>query len=272
VHRRGHRGPRGVVAASVVALVSVVAACGDDRGSADAPRTGPLTPLDPERIPEAQRTAVERLGAAADPDVPGAHGGHDGHGAGHGDHAGPVTTVELPAGDRPTFDAQWAAARAAAGALATVADAEAAGYVQSAAPGPGVGAHFVDWTLVDAPFDPARPAMLLYDLDAPGRPLVGFSYWLLSDAAPEGFAGPNDEWHQHTGLCVVNGWVDREMSSGSEGCAGTYLGGADLWMLHAWVVPGHENRWGDFAVFNPALCPSNADTPDVLRCPSEPAL
>ena len=98
--------------------------------------------------------------------------------------------------------------------------------------------------------------------------LVGFSYWLRSEGGPPAwFAGPNDTWHQHTGLCVVNGWVDREMSGGPDACAGTILGGADLWMLHAWVVEGWENRWGDFAVMNPSLCPPVEGTPELARCP-----
>ncbi len=57
------------------------------------------------------------------------------------------------------------------------------------------------------------PAMLLFDeRDGPDRaePAVGFSYWLRSDGEPAGFAGPNDRWHQHHGICVVNGFVDRE--------------------------------------------------------------
>jgi hypothetical protein len=38
-------------------------------------------------------------------------------------------------------------------------------------------------------------------------------------------------------------------------------------MLRAWVVPGHENAWGPFAVTNPVLCPPAVGTPDILRCP-----
>ena len=78
--------------------------------------------------------------------------------------------------------------------------------------GAGVGVHWVDWTLIDAPFDPARPAMLLFDERAGATELVGFSYWVRTPT-PDGFAGSNDVWHQHTNLCIVNGWVDREMSA-----------------------------------------------------------
>ena len=109
--------------------------------------------------------------------------------------------------------------------------------------------------------------MLLFDERRQPAVLVGYSYWLQSPTEPEGFAGYNDHWHQHTGLCVVNGWVDREEASSPTACAGTYLAGGDLWMLHAWVVPGYRNRNGRFANTNMALCPSKYGTPDILRCP-----
>jgi hypothetical protein len=239
------------------------------------PRVGPLTPTDPNRVPFEQAAAIVALGARANRDAPApdeASGGE--HAAGHAEHAGhtdagPTTEVALSAADQAEFDRQWAAAVDAAARLATTEAAAAAGYVQSAAPGPGVGTHWVKWSLVDAPFDPAAPAMLLFDDHPDGTSeLAGFSYWLLDDTAPEGFAGANDQWHQHTGICVVNGWVDREMAA-PDACVGTFLGGADLWMLHAWVVPDRPNRWGTFAVMNPALCPTAAGTPDVARCPTE---
>ena len=117
----------------------------------------------------------------------------------------------------------------------------------------------MNWTLIDAPFDPARPAMLLFDERDKSPVLVGFSFWVRSGGEPPGFAGDNDLWHRHTSLCIVNGWVDRESESRAA-CAGHLLAGSDLWMLHAWVVPGWENRWGNFAVHNPALCPSASGT------------
>ena len=134
--------------------------------------------------------------------------------------------------------------------------------------GAGVGVHWVNWTLIDQPFDPARPSMLLFDERSGREDLVGFSYWLRADTAPDAFAGTNDVWHQHTNLCVVNGWIDREMSESPAACVGHYLAGSDLWMVHAWVVPDRPNRWGDFAVLNPTLCPPSTGTPDIARCPT----
>ncbi len=125
----------------------------------------------------------------------------------------------------------------------------------------------MNWKLIDKPFDPAAPSMLLFDMRGTDPVLVGFSYWLRADLPPTGFAGANDHWHQHSGLCIVNGWVDREEVEGPNLCAGSYLGGRDLWMLHAWVAPGFANRWGDFADTNPLLCPPVASTPDIARLP-----
>jgi hypothetical protein len=190
------------------------------------------------------------------------------------DHAspssfGPVEEVALTADEQALFDRQWAAAQTAASTLATPEAAAAAGYVRAASQLPGVGTHWVNWTLVDAPFDPAHPSMLLFD-ESPLHPsrLTGLSYWVHGPVPPEGFAGPNDVWHRHGGLCFVNGWDVKE-GVASDACPGQWLDGRDLWMLHAWVVPGLPNLWGEFAPRNPGLCPPSWQTlPDVLQCPT----
>jgi hypothetical protein len=56
--------------------------------------------------------------------------------------------------------------------------------------------------------------------------------------------------------------------SDSVSVRGTPVPSPRSWMLHAWVVPGWENRWGNFAIHNPALCPKAAGTPDIRRCPA----
>ena len=68
----------------------------------------------------------------------------------------------------------------------------------------------------------------------------------------------------------MNGWVDRENVEGRVSACRRALGGSDLWMLHAWVVPGYENRWGEFADTNPLLCPPVASTADIAQCPAAP--
>jgi len=248
-----------------VTLLAGTACGGDDATAPTTPselRIGPLTPRDPGRITTDQRQAIADLAAAVSGEAPGPAAHHM-----DGSDAATATTVPLDPTDQATFDEQWAAAVAAVDDLDSPGELAAAGYVQAAVQGAGVGVHYVDWALVDRPFDPARPAMVLVDERAGRHDLVGFSYWIHA-AEPDGFAGPNDVWHQHTNLCIVNGWVDREMAATAADCAGDFLGGADLWMLHAWVVPGHENRWGPFATFLPSMCPATAGSPDVGRCPT----
>jgi hypothetical protein len=260
-----------LAAAFALLALPALAACGDDTpsGVVDAttassrdPRLNPLTPTDPSRVLPANAAAIAALGRAVSPVDPSEHAGHGELGG----LTGPQLVLPLWALDQPRFAAQWAAAVAAVPQFDTVAKAEALGYQRAAVQGPGVGVHFVNWTLIDQPFDPARPSMLLFD-ERPGRTstLVGYSYWIRSTTQPEGFVGPNDEWHQHKGLCVVNGWIDREESEPGQ-CAGLRLAGSDLWMLHAWVVPGWSDRWGPFATVNPKLCPSIREASDLASC------
>jgi hypothetical protein len=203
----------------------------------------------------AEQTAVERL-AADNPAVSTAHS--------HGDpHVfGPAAEVPLAPDVATVFAGEWSTAQGATARFPTIAAAEAAGYVLSSVPAPGVGVHYVNWELIAQPFDPARPSMLLFS----GEHLVGFSYWVESSTEPAGFAGPNDHWHTHSGLCVVNGWVEREDVATAAECPGTLLEGSNLWMLHAWVVPAYKNRWGQFALTNPALCPSRTRVSDMASC------
>jgi hypothetical protein len=208
----------------------------------------------PTLVP-AEQAAVERL-AADNPTVTTTQS--------HGDpHVfGPATEVPLTPDETGVFAAQWSTAQTAATEFPTIAAAEAAGYVLSSVPAPGVGVHYVNWELIAQPFDPARPSMLLFS----GAHLVGFSYWVERTTEPVGFAGPNDMWHTHHGLCVVNGWVEREDVESAAECPGTLLEGSNLWMLHAWVVPAYKNKWGQFALTNPTLCPSRFKVPDMGSC------
>jgi hypothetical protein len=226
-----------------------------------APTLAPLTPTDPSRLPASEAASVDALAAVASQVFPPAGSAH-GHGA-----TGQVDSHALTAEQQSEFDRQWQTAVAAVPALDSAEEAAAAGYTQASFTAPGVGVHWVKWSLIDRPFDAAAPSMLLFDPRSDPPVLAGFSYWLRADNEPAGFAGPNDTWHQHSGLCVANGWVDREDVSSSSECAGSYFGGRDLWMLHAWVVPEWGNRWGEFATTNPLLCPPVAGTPDLSRCP-----
>ena len=150
----------------------------------------------PPLVPAAER-AVERLAATSRPSADG-----HAHSSGHVFGRAPQATLSPAEADR--FAQQWAAAKAAIPNLDTTAKAAAAGYVLSSLSAPGVGVHWVNWQLIARPFDPARPAMLLFTNKQGIDHLVGFSYWVQGAHPPAGFAGTNDRWHTHAGLCVVN--------------------------------------------------------------------
>jgi hypothetical protein len=141
-----------------------------------------------------------------------------------------------------------------------------AGYYVNSYYAAGVGSHYIDWPLVDLPFTPETPAMVLVDTTPGHIPrLAGFAYWVRSPAAPQGFAGDADVWHSHRGLCFQDEVLTQEEVPTPAACAGTWIDGGDLWMLHAWVVPGYENPDGVFTPVNPKLCPPRRGT-DAVSC------
>ena len=220
-----------------------------------------------ERLPRDE--AIALLGLAARPPLSGAVGHSHDHGGGHGiGFQAPPPPQPLTGDESVLFDEQWVAAVSAAEQLRTVEQATAAGYREAGTEVPGVGSHWVKWSLVDKPFDPAQPSMLLFYNTTDGQPpqLAGFSYWVASAGVPKGFAGPNDPWHVHTGMCFIDGWLRFQNVKQRADCSDTWIDGSDLWMLHAWPVPDSPNRWGDFADMNPALCRKRPNTPDILSC------
>ena len=190
---------------------------------------------------------------------------HSGHGK-----AGPAPAITVRGADEKALASELRAASLVACELRTPADAQRAGYVLSANFDQGVGSHWTNWNLVDAPFDATRPSMLLYGPRLGVTQLVGFSYWVrTSDPdGPGGFTGSADQWHRHYGLCFAQtGLLEREDVNDPTTCNGVYLNGGDIWMLHAWVVPGAANVWGVFAPLNPQLCSRNVA--DIARCPGQ---
>jgi hypothetical protein len=187
--------------------------------------------------------------------------------AGHG-RAGVEPPVDVASADRSALARELRAAADVACRLRTTEDARRAGYTISAYFTEGIGSHWTNWRLVDAPFDPTHPSMLLYGPRLGETRLVGFSYWVRSGepGGPSGFAGGADHWHRHFGLCFdTSGLLQRENVTARADCAGRWLNGSDMWMLHAWIVPGDANVWGVFAALNPVLCRRNV--PDISRCP-----
>jgi len=175
----------------------------------------------------------------------------------HG-HRGPSPQEPItdPA-TRELLGQQLATAREVALSFPTAADARAAGYVRITPYLPCIGSHWIKAPLMDGTFDVTKPEMLLYDSSGLDGRIIGLSYYVISGSQPpEGFAGPNDHWHQHIGLCIsAEGVVGNEQTTPLE-CAkrgGRKADGSNAWMVHAWVVPGWESAWGVFSGEHPEL-------------------
>ena len=90
--------------------------------------------------------------------------------------------------------------------------------------------------------------------------------------APEGFAGPNDHWHRHSGVCMkgaeVISPVDSSVTEDQCKAAGGFYMAITTWMVHAWVVPGWDSPAGVFSHENPNLrCADGTfNTDDIGRC------
>jgi hypothetical protein len=196
---------------------------------------------------------------AASPGQVGAGGGASGDSAGGHGARGMVVQQPLTRAERTELEAQMAQARAVVAKYPTVKDAEAGGYHMSTPYVPCIGAHYTNVPLA-AKFDPAAPSELLFDGTTPDAKIVGLSYLVYHPGgAPPGFAGPNDHWHQHNangGLCLKGGVVVGGEAMTEAQC--TAAGGrkqelTDIWMAHAWVVPGFECTWGVFSGECPEL-------------------
>lgn len=160
----------------------------------------------------------------------------------------------LNAATRAALAAQLVAARDAALKYPTVADATKAGFILAGKFSPQTGAHYMDLGAV-AKFDPARPGSYIYDGISPTSKIAGLMYLGTNTNPPEGFAGPNDHWHRHTNTCVIFGGpqikvpfaADSSVTKAQcDGVKGTFMK-QTIWMVHAWVVPGWDNREGVFA-------------------------
>lgn len=251
------RTPRGVPRYVALLLLAMVIATGSlaiffATEAADAAADAEILKdgVDRSRLAIDEAVGIALLARERSSPVPDAKG-HD-HDHGHG---GAAEAPDLTAEQQRTLDAQWEDAVAAVPSLDTIEEAEAAGYILASGHSDGAGVHYVKWSIVDRPFDPAKPSMLLFDELVRGEPmeLIAFSYWVSSDGVPEGFVGAEDSWHRHLGVCFINGYIkDENVLRGQ--CPGDWVNGMDLWMLHAWVVPGLENEYGRFHTVNPFLC------------------
>lgn len=238
------------VVAIIATSVYLIAGPGVDRGAGDDTAAALILSdgVDRSRLPRDQALALGRLAwSRSDPLE---------HDAGH-DHGGEHTVqAELTEEQSAALATQLELARNVVPRIDTPEEAKAAGYVQGSGESDGAGAHWINWSLVDKPFDPETPSQLLFDelTFGKGPELIAFSYWVSSPETPEGFVGDADRWHRHVGMCFENAWLIDENIHDPAQCNGDWINGSDLWMLHAWVVPGVENQLGQFAAVNPRLC------------------
>jgi hypothetical protein len=199
--------------------------------------------------------------------TPAAHD-HD-HGAGTSGSSGSASQsrhqhapdVPITAADLVTLQEQIAVARSATEQYQDVRQALKDGYVQVTQDLPGIAAHFANAQYTrDGVFDPAKPEILLYaKLDGQWT-LVGLSYtspFADDETPPEGFAGPLDVWHYHTGLCFSGQRVTSSQATADQ-CrqAGGRFVQNTGWMAHLWLYM--ESPEGLFAHQNSLLKGSGA--------------
>ena|SRR2546425_4873736 len=117
---------------------------------------------------------------------------------------------------------QLAQARRGTARYHDIAQAEADGYVNINVYESGEGLHYVNFSLIDANFDPEHPEVLLY-APVPNEnrlELVAVEYVVplsLSSEAPAGFTGDADVWRQNSeglGLWELDAWIWLHNSNG----------------------------------------------------------
>ena len=86
-------------------------------------------------------------------------------------------------------------------------DGVAGGYLQASPLVPSMGYHYVNDALLADGFDVEAPEILLFNDAGNGRRLVGVEYAVVAEAAPDGFAGSDDEWHVHLGILPLCRWL-----------------------------------------------------------------
>ncbi len=177
-----------------------------------------------------------------------------------------TVTKPLSAADQKVFSQQMAKAREVAARYPTVADALKAGYKRAGPFAPGAGAHYVapdeESAKAVTAFDLEHPLAYLYSGTEPSSVLLGIMYYTLTPTAPDGFAGPNDAFHKHNGICLTKGGdggfdtpfpVDADTTKEQcDGVNGEWMSTTG-WMLHVWTAPGWESPAGVFSHDNPLV-------------------
>jgi hypothetical protein len=171
--------------------------------------------------------------------------------------------------------AQMAHVREVTARYPTVADATAAGLKRVGPFAPGSGAHYLIPNPTSAiSFDVDNPIIYLYSGNEPTSVVVGVMYFSIADEAPEGFLGPNDAWHQHTGLCLGPSEtgdielplpIDQDITQQQcDAVSGRFMD-VTGWMIHVWSAPGWESPWGVFSHDNPMLVCTDGKTAEEAQ-------
>jgi len=181
------------------------------------------------------------------------------------DEAAVANQPDLPLdpATRAQLAGQLTEARAVALRYPTTADALRSGYQLAGGFAPGTGAHYVSLNGLSGPgpVNVERPEALIYDGTNPTSQIVGLMYYAMTPNAPDGFAGPNDHWHRHNGVCIrytrsgiqVPLPADANVTLAQcQAVSGSFLS-VTGWMVHASVVPGCESPQGVFSHSNPNL-------------------
>jgi hypothetical protein len=251
---RSRRSAVGAVAVLTVALAACSSATKPTASAGNTAKKASTTTSTPSSHSHAANNASVLTGSTpCEKAGPPASEGQVLDGEGHF-HRGPNAQIPMDLATHMLLQAQQLQARAVVAKFPTVASATAGGYRQSTVYVPCIGAHYTNVGLA-ARFDPSAPSELLYDGSRPDSHIVGLSYLVWHPGgAPEGFAGPNDHWHQHTfngGLCINAAQLvigAESMSKGDcEKRGGKKIALTDIWMLHDWAVPGFDCSWGVFA-------------------------
>ncbi len=186
-----------------------------------------------------------------------------------GKSKGPLTEANCKAMTR-----QWKRVVAATKKFDTRAKGEAAGWHAAAEYIVGLGTHHTRGSVIptetdpSVEFDPSKPNFLIYGGFEGDAPLMGVAYTYLGPGLPpEGYAGGNDWWHEHTTICMAG--RDKILAGAEtisdEACAklggfnfrltgpGGFFGEKNhFYMLHAWLPP-HDYRPDVFVSGNPCL-------------------
>ncbi len=239
-----------------------------------------------ERVPNAsgEETATDAAAVGQSASVASDTDGHD-HNVfaenqkNNPDHAAEYEPDQpLDPATRQQLSAELMEARDVALRYPTVADAQAAGYYLAGEFVPGAGAHLVagaNGLSGEGAVEVEKPMALIYDGISPTSQIVGLMYYAFGgEEGPEGFAGPNDHWHRHRGICIKGGTdgtldiplpVDTDATEKDCSAVGGKLIEETAWMLHTWVVPTWESPDGVFSHANANLhCADGTDNTDKI--------